>query len=323
MLAQDRLPGLVAERLGEARRTDDVGEHERLRGTSQARCGGRPGPGARARRPRRRPARRAGGTTRAPLELEVGAIVVVDAAQRVGTGARGPGPPRTAQPTSRQPLIAARSSWIAPGASPSARRTRARATWRPASKRRRRIVPDDLLETIDRRAGPGDVAGRDGDLDLCREQPGPRPAVPGLLGDGGVDRARRRLDVALGEADEGERRLRRSAAGVRLPQGLLGRPRSRPSAGGCRRWRRTRRPAAASRCRRRARSSHARAPARPAPTHRRQRRPRRGGSGRRRGNPRATAGCSTSRSPRSTRWPGGSRSCRGRRRSSGRRSPRS
>ena len=55
---------------------------------------------------------------------------------------------------------------------------------------RRRVVPDDLArDSSTASSGAGDVAGGDGDLDLGRQQAGARPAVPGLLGDGGVDRA--------------------------------------------------------------------------------------------------------------------------------------
>ena len=87
---------------------------------------------------------------------------------------------------------------------------------------RRRIPRDDLGESLDGRPGQRQVAGRDGDLRLGRQQSRSSPAIPGLVGDRGVDAGCRRLDLPLREADECQRGLRRAAAFVRVSQGRLG-----------------------------------------------------------------------------------------------------
>ncbi len=227
------------------------------------------------------------------------------------------------EPTSRQPLIADAQLVDRPGASPSARRTRAEGDLAAGLEGRRRVVRRRSRLSARPPFARPDVAGGDRDLDLGRQESGAGPAIPGLLGHGRVDRARRRLDLALGEADEGERRLRRATASVRLAQGRLGALEIAAQAAdvadrvepvGLRR-----RGVVGAELGRRpfelllrplpgAADGGDLGAMDPADT---------------RETRTATGGRSTSRSPRSTRWPGGSRSCRGRPRSSGRRSPRS
>ena len=106
MPAQEPLPGLVAERLGEVRRADDVGEHERLArrrgpappilGVAQLALGGLdvdPGPEAAELVERR-------------LQLEVGVVVVVEGAKRARQDAPARGRPRTARRPRASRLIA-------------------------------------------------------------------------------------------------------------------------------------------------------------------------------------------------------------------------
>ena len=91
VLAQDRLPGLVAESLGEAGRTDDVGEHERL-----GRCRG---PAAAVSQVLSLalgcfevdPRPELGERGECGFELEVGVVAIVDAPQRAGQDRAGSG----------------------------------------------------------------------------------------------------------------------------------------------------------------------------------------------------------------------------------------
>ncbi len=87
---------------------------------------------------------------------------------------------------------------------------------------RRWVAHGDPGELVGRGASSRDVSGRDRDLHLRREEPSPSPAIPGLIGHGRVDRDGRGPGLALGQPDQGEGRLRRSTARVRLTEGRLG-----------------------------------------------------------------------------------------------------
>ena len=140
--AQEPLPGLVAERLGKARRADDVGEHERL---PCAVCGPAPAirgrRAARARRPRRRPARRGGGTPRGPPRSSRSAS---SSSSTRPEGARQdrPGPGDLVRRADVAPALDRRSGARCAGAaaSPSARRTRPTGDPAAGLERRRRIA---------------------------------------------------------------------------------------------------------------------------------------------------------------------------------------
>ena len=191
MLAQHRLPGLVAEGLGEAGRPDDVGEHEGLRG----------GRGPLRRSVRSRSSRSAASRSiRAPsrlnvverrLQLEIGAVVVVDGAQRARQDRPGSRDlvRRTdlAPALDRRPQLADRGRARRPrpggrGPAPPGGRTRTPATGSPPT-----ISPSESTAVRAALTSPAAI----GDLDLGGQQTGTRPLIPGVLGDGGVDGARR------------------------------------------------------------------------------------------------------------------------------------
>src|SRR3990172_7732519 len=83
------------------------------------------------------------------------------------------------------------------------------------------MTRDDRSELMEGGAGPGDIARGDRDLDLRDEEPAACPPIPGL-GDLGVDGRGGRLDLALGQPDEGKGRMWRVAPGMGLAEGRLG-----------------------------------------------------------------------------------------------------
>src|SRR5258705_11492749 len=87
---------------------------------------------------------------------------------------------------------------------------------------RRLVRLDDLAQLLGRPTSQPDVPGGDRDLDLGRQQPHPRPLVPGLVAEGRVDRGGGTLDVAFSQPDQGESGLWRAAEPVRLAEGRLG-----------------------------------------------------------------------------------------------------
>ena len=219
--AQKPLPGLVSEELGKVGGADDVGEHEGLPGGHRATPAvlGVPevalgcldvDPGA---KPAELIERRA--------ELEIGVFIVLDGSQ----GSRQDRP-CSGDLVRRSDLAPAldRGAEL-PGRSRRVTLGHEHSTQGDLAARlqcRRRIPDDDPRELVD--GGPRllDVTGRDCDLHLGGEQARPSPAIPGLVGHGRVDRGGRSLDLALGEPDESERRLRRSTACVGLAQRRLG-----------------------------------------------------------------------------------------------------
>ena len=154
------------------------------------------------------------------LQLQVAVVLVVE------------GPKRACQDGPRAGDLVRRAD-LAPAADPGAQLARRRRRValgheHPAQRdlstrleRRRRVALDDRFQLVDRGPRPPDLTGRDRDLDLGRQEACPGPAIPGLLGHRPVDRGRCGLDLALGQADERERGLRRSTPSVRLAEGRL------------------------------------------------------------------------------------------------------
>ena len=176
--------------LGEVRRPDDVGEHERLaRLDRDRRVAPRP-PAARVRRPPRPAWRPAARTRREPPGARRSAESSSPVARSAFARSARARATSYGAATSRQRRIATRASRADPAASPSARSTRASAWCLPASRAGDVIRVDDPGKLVCRRPGQSRIAGGDGDLDLGGQQPDLRPLVPRRFCQGRLDRGR-------------------------------------------------------------------------------------------------------------------------------------